>query len=172
MSRVARLREDELDAEQKAVAAAIAGARNGVVGGPFAVWLRVPEIAKRVDHLSDRLRTNSQFERRVVELIVLLMVAPWQAQYAWNTHATQAREVGLSAAVIEAIRAGTSPPFERDDERVIYDVFSELNRTRALSDATYARGLATFGLDAMIEMVTTAGLYTMIAMMLAVFDGS
>jgi hypothetical protein len=53
---------------------------------------------------------------------------------------------------------------------LIYDIFTDLNQTRALSDANYARGLEAFGLDLMIEMVTTAGLYTMIGMMLAVFD--
>ena len=39
-----------------------------------------------------------------------------------------------------------------------------------MSDATYARGIATFGLDRMIEMITTAGLYAMISMTLVAFD--
>jgi hypothetical protein len=38
-----------------------------------------------------------------------------------------------------------------------------------MDDATYAKGIAAFGLDGMIELVTTAGLYTMISMMLATF---
>jgi len=170
MSRVSRLRDDEMDDEQKAIAAAIAGARSGVLGGPFAIWIRVPEIAKRIDHLSDRLRKNSSFDKRLVELMVLLTVQPWRAEYAWNAHARQALELGISAEAIEAIRTGSVPSLAQADERLIYEMFTELNRTRTLSDAMYARGLETFGLELMIEIVTMAGLYTMIAMMLAVFD--
>ena len=170
MSRVAPLAESAMDDEQKTVAGAIAGARGGVLGGPFAVWIRVPEIAKRVNHLSDRLRKQSGFEKRLVELMVLMIVRPYRAHYAWSAHARQALGEGLEPEVVEAIKTGDVPHFTRADEQLIYDIFSELNATRALSDATYARGLDMFGLELMIEMITTAGLYTMIAMMLAVFD--
>jgi 4-carboxymuconolactone decarboxylase len=170
MSRVTRLSDDEMSAEQKAIAASIAGTRSGVLGGPFAIWIRVPEIAKRIEHLSDRLRKNSGFEKRLVELMVLLIVRPWRAEYAWTAHARQALEAGISADAIEAIRTNRVPAFTRADEQLIYDIFTDLNQTRALGDANYARGLDAFGLDLMIEMVTTAGLYTMIGMMLAVFD--
>jgi 4-carboxymuconolactone decarboxylase len=168
--RVPPLRDDELSAEQRTIAAEIAGSRRGVIGGPFAIWLRDPEIVKRVSALSDRLRKNSAFEKRLVEIIVLVNTRYWKAQYAWSTHAEQALKEGIPAEVIEAIRGGTPPPFARDDERLIYDIFTELNSTKALSDATYARGLAYFGLNGMIELVTTAGLYTMISVMLVAFD--
>jgi 4-carboxymuconolactone decarboxylase len=141
-----------------------------VLGGPFAVWIRVPEIAKRVNSLSDRLRKNSGFEKRLVELMVLMIVRPWNAEYAWAAHARQALEEGIAPAVIEAIRTNAVPVFTRSDEQLIYDIVAELAATRALGDATYARGIDTFGLDLMIELVTTAGLYTTIGMMLAVFD--
>ena len=159
-----------MDAEQRALAAEIGGSRRGVIGGPFAIWLRTPDIVKRVSALSDRLRQNSTFEKRLVELIVLVNTRHWKAQYAWSAHAVQALKLGMSPEIVEAIRAGTPPPFDRDDERLIYDIFAEINGSKALSDATYARGLAFFGLDKMIEMVTTAGLYTMISMMLVAFD--
>jgi len=169
-TRVAPLRDDEMNDEQRNVAKEIAGARGGVLGGPFAIWIREPEVAKRINHLSARLRKGSGFEKRLVELIVLVITRQWKAQYAWSAHARQALEEGIAPEVVEAIRAGTEPPFVRDDERLIYDVIAELTQTRALSDATYARGLAALGEALMIELVTTAGLYTMIAMTLAVFD--
>jgi 4-carboxymuconolactone decarboxylase len=102
--------------------------------------------------------------------MVLVIVRPWNAEYAWGAHARQALEEGIAPAVVEAIRTNRVPAFERADEQLIYDIFAELNATRALGEATYARGLALFGLDLMIELITTAGLYTMIGMMLAVFD--
>ena len=156
--------------EQRAVAKEIAGARGGVLGGPFAIWVRDAELAKRINHLSDRLRRNSGFEKRLLELLVLVVTREWKANYAWSAHAAQALQLGVDPAVVDAIRDGTPPPFARDDERLIYDLTSELLRTKALSDATYARGLDALGLDLMIELVTSAGLYTVISMTLAVFD--
>jgi 4-carboxymuconolactone decarboxylase len=170
MSRVARLNDAEMTAEQRAIASEIAGSRSGVLGGPFAIWIRVPEIVKRVSSLSERLRKNSGFEKRIVELMVLLIVQPWKAEYAWAAHARQALEEGITPDVIDAIRTNRVPTFTCADEQLIYDIFSELNATRTLGDASYARGIEMFGLDLMIELITTAGLYTMIGMMLAVFD--
>ena len=169
-TRVAPLRDDEMSAEQRAVAKEIAGARGGVLGGPFAIWIREPDVATRINHLSARLRKGSGFEKRLVELIVLVITRQWKAQYAWSAHARQALEEGIAPEVIDAIRAGTDPPIVRADERLIYDIVTELTQTRALGDETYARGLAALGESLMIELVTTGGLYTMIAMTLAVFD--
>jgi 4-carboxymuconolactone decarboxylase len=168
--RVPPLRDDELSDEQRAIAAEIAGSRRGVIGGPFAIWLRLPELVKRISAVSELLRKNSSFEKRLVEIIVLVNTGFWKAEYAWSTHAEQALKEGVPAEVIEAIRVGTPPPFTRDDERLIYDILHELITTKALSDATYARGIEFFGLDNMIELVTTAGLYAMVSMTLIAFD--
>jgi 4-carboxymuconolactone decarboxylase len=170
MSRVAPLRDDEMSPEQRTIAADIAGARAGVLGGPFAIWLRVPEVAKRINAVSDRLRKNSSFEKRIVELIVLIVTRDWKAQYAWTAHAKQALEEGISPDVVEALRTHGTPAFARDDEQLIYDLFSELSGKRAMSAALYERGVTAFGIEGMIELVTTAGLYTMISMMLVSFD--
>ena len=163
------LRDDEMTPEQRALAAEMAGARGGAVGGPFALLLRVPEIGARVNALSERLRKNSGFEKRLVELLVLVITRDWNAQYAWTAHVRQALEEGIAPDAIEAIRSGATPSFARDDERLMYEVVSELIRTHALSDATYARAVAGFGLERTIELVTTAGLYTTISMLLATF---
>jgi 4-carboxymuconolactone decarboxylase len=170
MSRVAPLIDADMTAEQRAIASEIAGSRSGVLGGPFAIWVRVPAIAARVSSLSERLRKNSGFEKRIVELTVLLIVRPWNAEYAWAAHARQALEEGIAPDVVEAIRTNRVPAFTRADEQLIYDIFSELTTARTLGDASYARGIELFGLELMIELITTAGLYTMIGMMLAVFD--
>ena len=168
--RIVPLRDDEMDSEQRALAAAIGGARGGVVGGPFAIWLRTPEIGERINRVSDRLRKNSAFDKRIVELIVLIVTREWKAQYAWTAHVRQALEAGITPEVVEALRTKQPPAFAQADEQLIYDLFSALSGSHTLDEATYARGVAMFGLNGMIELVTTAGLYTMISMMLVAFD--
>ena len=40
----------------------------------------------------------------------------------------------------------------RDDERLIYELVTEMNETRTLSQPTYDRALAALGLDTTIEL--------------------
>ncbi|HJX08907.1 MAG TPA: hypothetical protein VJ733_00205 [Candidatus Binatia bacterium] len=57
-----------------------------------------------------------------------------------------------------------------EDERLVYEIISELVETRTLSQPSYERALAALGLDLLIELITAAGFYTMIAMVLNAFD--
>ncbi len=60
----------------------------------------------------------------------------------------------MSPAVIDAIRHRRKPEFARDDERLIYDLVTEMNETRTLSQPTYDRAVAALGLDRVIELIT------------------
>lgn len=72
--------------------------------------------------------------------------------------------------VVEAIRARRRPEFLREDESLVYDVITELNETHALGQPSYDRAIAALGLDLLIELITAAGFYSMIAMVLNAFD--
>ncbi|HEX2116237.1 MAG TPA: carboxymuconolactone decarboxylase family protein [Alphaproteobacteria bacterium] len=169
MSRVDDLDPASLTPEQKEVAARIAGTRGGVVRGPFAIWLRNPAIAAAADRLGTTLR-QGKLDKRLFELMVLLVARHHSAQYEWYAHARHAAEVGLAPAVVEAIRVRRKPEFAREDERLIYDLVTEMNETRMLSQATYDRAVAAFGLDCMIELITALGFYTLVAIMLNASD--
>jgi 4-carboxymuconolactone decarboxylase len=168
--RVPHLAPEEQSADQKRVAAAIAGARDGTVGGPFAIWLRTPEIAERADYFGERLRVQSKLEPRLFELVIITVARHWSAQYEWYAHASAAVKSGISQDIVEAIRLRRTPTFDRDDERVAFDTTSELLQAHALSDVSYERALQMFGLDLLIEMITVVGFYAMVAMVLNAFQ--
>jgi 4-carboxymuconolactone decarboxylase len=170
MARLANLSADELNEEQRRVAAAIGSSRSGHIGGPFAIWLRVPEMAERFNHVSDRIRTNSPFEPRLLELMILVVAREYSAQYEWQTHRELAETAGVDVAIIEAIRHRRTPTFLETDEVIIFDTVGELARTGKLSDAAYERARDFFGLELLIELITTASFYAMIAMVLNAFD--
>jgi 4-carboxymuconolactone decarboxylase len=169
MARVEDLSLDSLTPEQKTMHARIAGSRGGVVRGPFAIWLRDPAIADAADRLGTTLR-QGRLDKRLFELMVLIVARHWSAQYEWHAHAHQGLKAGLPAAVVDAIRDRRKPDFSRDDERLIYDLVSEMNETRTLSQPTYDRAVAALGLDTVIELITAIGFYTMVAIMLNAFD--
>ena len=62
------------------------------------------------------------------------------------------------------------PDLKREDERVVYDVVVELLERKPLSQTSYDRLVKQFGLDLAIEIVTVAGLYSMVATVLNGFD--
>ena len=170
MGRIPHLTAEEQTPDQQQIGAAIAGARSGTLGGPFAIWLRIPEIAARANHFSERIRLQSKIEPRLFELMVLTVARSFTAQYEWHAHARHALNQGITPEIVEAIRLRRTPPFVRDDERVVYDTVTELMQTRTLGDAAYERALGTFGQELLIEFITAIGFYAMIALVLNAFD--
>jgi 4-carboxymuconolactone decarboxylase len=167
MARLPKLTDDEMTAEQRAAREIIGPTR---VDGPFALWLRVPLIAERAQGLSEAVRAKGTFEPRLFELITLAATRPWAATYPFEAHARHAETNGVSPEVVDAIRHRRTPPFTRDDERLVFDTVTELTASRTLGQAGYDRALAALGPERLVELITAAGLYTMIAMMAVAFD--
>ncbi|HTE86304.1 MAG TPA: carboxymuconolactone decarboxylase family protein [Dehalococcoidia bacterium] len=170
MSRVPPIEIDKLTPEQRRLHDEIAGARSGHVRGPFAIWLRLPQIADKANQLGNVLRRGGKLERRLFELMVLTIARRWSAQYEWFAHEKNALAAGLATDVVEAIRARQVPNFAREDERLIYEIVTEIDETRTLSQPNYERAVDALGLDLLIELVTAAGFYSSVAMMINVFE--
>jgi 4-carboxymuconolactone decarboxylase len=169
MARVEDLKPETLTPDQQAIHDRIAGTRGGTVRGPFAIWLRNPAIADAADKFGTTLR-NGDLDQRLFEIMVLVVARHWSAQYEWFAHARHAHECGISPDAIEAIQHRRKPTFDRDDERLVYELVTEMNETRTLSQATYDGAVAMLGLDHVIELITALGFYTMVAIMLNGFD--
>lgn len=170
MSRVRDLTPAEMTPDQRRIHDEIASKRRGHVRGPFAIWLRTPAIADSANQFGNAIRVAGKLDKRLFELMVLIVARHWSAQYEWFAHEDQALANGIAPDVVEAIRHGRQPTFARADEQLVYDVVSELNQRKVLSQATYDRGVGHFGLELFIELVTAIGFYTMVAIMLNAFD--
>ena len=70
MARVPDVSPAEMTAEQKRVSQEIAGARGGVVRGPFAIWLRNPELADHANQFGNAFRLTGKLDKRLFELMV------------------------------------------------------------------------------------------------------
>lgn len=170
MARIADLNTDDLTAEQREAFEEIAASRGGAARGPFSVWLRTPRIALAASRFGAALRLEGQLDRRLFELATLVLAAHWHAPYPWVVHEAAALEHGVDAGIVEAIRTGQTPVFDRDDEQLIYDIGVEMLTTGTLAEDAYARALEALGLDVLIEVVTTFGFYGVAALVANVFD--
>ena len=169
MSRVPPLDPAALTDEQQRVAGLIAGARKNV-RGPFTIWLRNPTLAEHANAFGVALRDSKVLDRRLFELAVITVCRAFTVQYAWSSHAPAAEAAGVSPEVIAAIRDNRRPDFQREDERIVYDAAAELMDTKELSQATYDRAVAQFGVEGTVDLVSTVGYYAMVGIFLKSFD--
>ena len=169
MSRVPPLDPAALTAEQQRVAAEISGVRKNV-RGPFTIWLRNPTLAEHANAFGVALRDSKILHRRLFELVVITVCRAWSVQYAWSSHAPAAEAAGVPPEVVAAIRDNRKPELKRDDERVAYDVATELMQTKELSQATYDRAITQFGIEGTVDLISTVGYYAMVGIFLKSFD--
>jgi 4-carboxymuconolactone decarboxylase len=169
MARLPSPQRDALSPAQQRVYDLIKETR-GNVRGPFAIWLNVPELAEPCLRMQHALNYHSRLDKRLMQLMTLIMARRASAQFAWFIHARHAHELGIENEIVEAIRTNQKPPFIRDDERLVYDIVVELDATRTLSETSYARALSVFGTETLVELVTATGFYAMVAMTLNAFD--
>jgi 4-carboxymuconolactone decarboxylase len=167
MARIDPIPREQMTKEQIRVNDAIAGVRDGGQAmGPFAIWLRTPELAEKIGTFGIHLRTQSALPRRLFELAVMTTARSWIAQYEWYAHKKHALAAGLEPLLIEDIRQGRKPAFTKEDDELVYDIVMEMSETRTLGDDSYQRALATLGEQGVIDLLTIIGYYTMIAIVL------
>ena len=168
MERLPEIDVNKLEPEQRAIYDRLMRER-GHMRGPFAVWLRNAELCDNTLKLQEMFASRVKLERRLLELMILVAARQCTAQYAWFIHEPYALRFGVAPEVVQAIRDRRTPDFSRHDERLVYDITLELNDTRTLSELTFQRGMAMFGEETMVELVSAIGFYSMVAMTLNAF---
>jgi len=171
MARIDEVKREALTARQQRVYDDIMRSRpRPNLTGPFSVWIHTPDIAEHADRLVASFRVAPKLDRRLLELIILMMCREATVQYAWSVHEPLALKEGLTQDTIDAIRARKRPDFKRDDERLIYDLVNELIADKTVRAGTFERAKAAFGLEGVIEAVTCTGFYGMIGLVLNTFE--
>lgn len=168
--RVGEVRYDELDPEQKRMYDIIAGTRKSGLGGPFSVLVRVPHVAEPANGLHNAFRLSGKLDRRIFELLILIVARQHTAEFAWVVHEALALRAGLDPAVIAAVRERRMPDFKHADERLTYDLVTQLLQTSRLNDSAYQRGVAALGVDLLIELTSAVGFYTLVCLVLNTFE--
>ena len=156
------------DAQKKAVADYKSIRNTDLVGPPWSVLLRVPDLV--VPSLQLRLHNlqNSALSPKLTELAILIAARHWTNSYEWNAHHTLAVKAGLSTDVINAVSDGRRPDRMADDEAILHDFCMELLNNGSVSDATYERALSKFGEAGVVEAAGLQGYYTYLAMVMNV----
>jgi 4-carboxymuconolactone decarboxylase len=164
------LAPDQLSPEQKAYVESLQKPpRNNTTAlknPPFRVYMRSPELAPKLEAVSDYVRWGTGLEPRLTELAIMITARQWSSQWIWRGHYRAAVRGGLDPSVGADIAAGKRPEKMKEDETILYAYATEMYRDKAVSDATYAAAVKQFGEKGLIDLVATMGYYDTVAMTL------
>jgi 4-carboxymuconolactone decarboxylase len=157
---------DQLTDEQRRAVAAFTAGRQTPVFGPFTALLRSPEVMLRAQAMGDHFRFHSSLPQALTEFTILVTARQWTQRFQWSYHCPLALAAGIRPETVTSLAAGMRPEPMTDDEALVYDFCTELERHHTVSDALYTRATARFGERGLIDLVGTVGYYTFQAMVL------
>ena len=153
------------EAQRREAEAVILGPRGALIA-PFVPLLRSPELMGHAQRMGEYLRYRSAIGLRLSELAILVTAHAWSQPVEWAIHAPIALREGITAQTIDAISRGQRPASLTDDEAVVYDFSTELQRDRTVTDATWQRAIERFGEHGTVDLIGINGYYTMLAMLM------
>jgi 4-carboxymuconolactone decarboxylase len=125
--------------------------------------LHQPRMAQPAQELGEFVRYHTSLNPKLVELAILVVARHWDCEVEWYQHAAIAARSGLSAALIEALRQGESPPEMDADEVIIFDFTHALLKEHRIADALYEKAKQRLGVVGVVELTGLIGYYTFIA---------
>ena len=158
--------DHELSTAQRTAVERISAGPRGGIFGPFVPLLRSPEMMTRLQLVGEYVRFGSRLDDDLVELVILMVARQWDQQFEWGHHHPIALEKGLSPQIIESVARRRRPTSGRLEVGVVCDLVDELQRTRQVSDQTYAAAVGALGEDGVVEVVGITGYYTTLAMVM------
>ena len=135
------------------------------VGSGWTELLRSPELMLTVNAMREYVEYEPALVPRIRELVIMITGRQSSTDFMWNSHYAVAIKTEISPEILKAIAEGRRPTGMPEDEEVVYDFCDELHRNQSVSDATYAKTLAKFGEQGIVDIVGVYGWYSMWAVM-------
>jgi 4-carboxymuconolactone decarboxylase len=166
-NRMPEIPTDKLtDAQKKALDQFISKRGGPLVRGPFLALLRSPDVMTPAEILGEYLQFKTVLPLKLRDFVILITARQWTQDTEWNSHVAIAQKDGLSPEITKQLAAGQRPAGMADDEAAVYDFCDELHRNHSVSDATYAKALAKFGEQGVVDIISVNGYYTWFAMIM------
>ncbi len=160
--------DDKMSAAQKKAAAELVAGPRKEIKGPFVPLMRSPEFMSRLQKVGEYIRFICPIDKRINTFAGMITARHWNQQFVWWAQHEQALQAGLQPAIGEAVRDGRRPTGMAEDEEIVYDLLTEVFNNKGVSDPTYARAVAKFGEQGIIDLLGVAGYYSVLAMVMNV----
>ncbi len=179
--RLAKLRPEELDDDQRAVYDAIAGGPRatgsafrlvddgGGLEGPFNAMLLQPGLGGALQELGSAVRYRTAMTTRAREIAILTVARVWRSEFERYAHEAVAAAAGFTAYELNGLRSGDGSAFPDPADRLILDLATALAERGDLTDDEFASARDALGLPVLFELTTLIGYYSTLALQLRVF---
>ena len=138
----------------------------GALIGPWAVWLRHPEVGKAAAMLSKAVSELDALPPRAHEVVILTMGSRFEAAYELYAHCAVARDRGLTERQIAALCAASCPEGLSDDEALAFACTDALAHGGVLPGFLYAAAGQAFGEKGRAQLVHLAAVYAYVSIIL------
>ncbi|EIY5105542.1 TPA: carboxymuconolactone decarboxylase family protein [Klebsiella quasipneumoniae subsp. similipneumoniae] len=165
-NRLPPLAEQEWDVQQRQLAEEIINGPRGALLPPFEPLLRSPELMAHAQRMGEYLRYRSALGQRLSELAILLTARHWSQPVEWAIHAPIAREKGIAAAAVQAIKERRRPVDLRPDEQTVYDFCQQLHQQQKVSDETWQQAIELWGEKGVVDLIGINGYYSFLSMVM------
>lgn len=141
----------------------LAVAPSGDTAETIAVMAHSPSLVGPFLGWAMALHTSPVLTPRLREIIALRVAYNCRSTYEWHEHVAWAGRAGLTDAEIEAVAAGPhrwTPP-----EATLVTAVDELHADQNIADDTLTLLRESLGEASVVEIIMTAGQYTMLSML-------
>ncbi len=162
---------DDVPEEHKAAYDEVTQIRGQApVVGPSSVLIYSPEMAVLGNRLSEHIRTHSVLTEEQKRLAALIGARSMDCQYIWVAQAAACRRIGISDALVDALREKTALPEMPADEAAIVNYALELTSTNHVSQETFDTAKGVLGVRGLAEFTTYMGYFRLMAMCTNAFE--
>src|SRR5262245_38797241 len=179
--RLARLRPDSLNDDQREVYDAIVGGprakgapvvplvdADGGLEGPFNAFLLQPRLGSALQAVGAAVRYETSLSARAREVATLVVAGRRDCAFERYAHEALGRRAGLTDDDLAALRDGRYSDLPADDA-VLATLAHELVEHGDLDDENYHQATALLGPAGVFELTTLVGYYLNLALQLRVF---
>lgn len=167
--RVTKARIQPLDPKDMSEETREIAAKAGKDLNIFRTMANHPKMLKKFLVYGGYILAGSTLPARERELVILRIGYLCQAGYEWTQHVRIAREAGMSDEEIRSCVSGPQTPGLSAADKALLQATDELHHDQHISDAAWAELAKHFSKQQMMDMVMTAGQYTMVSMALNSF---
>jgi 4-carboxymuconolactone decarboxylase len=138
--------------------------------GATALSLYSPGVAGPLDEMHSYLANKSVIGTATFQICSLIASREFDDSYDWNAHEGQALKAMVDPKTLDAIRYNRPLDGLPEKEALVVAFGRALFRDRKVSTELYQKVVATFGKQGMIEIASTFGTYSFVALMMRSVD--
>jgi 4-carboxymuconolactone decarboxylase len=163
--RYAEIPVDRMTPEQREGYRFLVDGPRGRLPGPYKVWVHNPKLVHAAAPLGQHFTPGqSSLSEREREITVVVITSTWRSAYPNAAHEKRGKEVGLPAAMVEAIIAGLPASFPDPREQAVYEVAMALAGGQLVAQGLHDRAVKVLGHEGVTDMIVLMGYYTAVSL--------